>query len=82
MKDKAFMKKLEGYQSNRDRLLMRRLRIDEELQAAKAADAASPRVKALQKELDECDAEFEQNRRETYMFVRKRLTKKNDGGQK
>lgn len=82
MKDKGFMKKLEDRRQQRNSLLVRHMQLDEELQAEKAKSPTSEKVKDLQKRLDECDAEFEKNRRETYAIVRERLSVKKDGGNK
>lgn len=76
------MKQLDDRKVLRDKLLSKRIRLDEALQAEKARDAASPRAKELQKELDAVDAEFEKNRKATYAIVRERLTRKQDGGKK
>lgn len=82
MKDKAFMGELDRRKDLRDKLLAQRVKIDEELSAEKAKDPNSERVKDLQKRLDACDAEFDENRKQTYEFVRARLLKEKDGGKK
>ena len=82
MKDKVFMKKLDDRRQVRDKLLAKHLQLSAQLAAEKAKDPNSEKAKDLKKQLDACDSEFEQNRRETYAIVRGRLAVKKDGGKK
>jgi len=81
MNDKAFLKKLDDKRHQRDKLVEKRVALDTELQAERAKNPNSERVKELQKLLDETDKAAERNRAEAYRIVRERLTKK-DGGKK
>lgn len=76
MKDPVFLKQLDVQKKERNHLLAERCRIDEALQAEKAKDPASPKVKELQSALAAADLAFESNRMATAAIVRARLTQK------
>lgn len=76
MKDPVFLKQLEGQKKERNKILSQRCALDEALQAEKAKDPASPKVKELQAALDAADRAFESNRMASAAIVRARLTQK------
>lgn len=76
MKDPVFRKQLEVQKKERNRLLSRRCEIDEALQAEKAKDPASPKVRELQAAFDAADRAIERNRMASAAIVRARLTQK------
>jgi len=80
-KDKPFVAKIEQHKKVRDGLLTKRFKLVDRLEAERAKDPNSERVKELQRQIDACDQEFDKNRRETYAAVRARVLKK-DGDKK
>lgn len=79
-KDKAFVQELTAQKAERTKMLAKRQRISEQLNAVRAQDPGSKQVGELERQLAECDAAFEKSRQASLATMRARISKK--GGDK